>query len=224
MPIIYLLRHAQSVANVEGILAGQDDSVDLSKQGFQESKKLIAHLESLKISQVFCSPLRRCVQTITPFMNSNPNMEFLIEPNLIEMDYGQWSGRKLNSLAKDRRWKVIQNKPSTFTFPDGESFKQMRKRVEKVISVSNSYKDPILMVSHGDVIKMFLATAMNLPIDRFQSFLIEPASISAVSVNKNRNTILRTNYRMTASELKIFKSNQLGGGNSFGKASRWWRK
>jgi len=37
MPIIYLLRHAQSVANTKGILAGQDNSVELSKDGHKTS-------------------------------------------------------------------------------------------------------------------------------------------------------------------------------------------
>ena len=123
MPIIYLLRHAQSVANVKGILAGQDNSVELSKEGFQQSKELVNYLATLKINQVYCSPLTRCVQTITPFMKANPKVDFQIKSELLEMNYGEWSGKKLRSLSRDKRWKSVQNKPSSFTFPQGESFK-----------------------------------------------------------------------------------------------------
>ena len=100
MPIVYLLRHAQSVANTKGILAGQDDSVELSKDGFKQSKELANYLLTLKVSQVYCSPLTRCIQTITPFMKANPKIEFHIEPELIEMNYGDWSGKKLRTLRK----------------------------------------------------------------------------------------------------------------------------
>jgi len=224
MPIIYLLRHAQSVANTKGILAGQDDSVELSKDGFKQSKELANYLQTLKVSQVYCSPLTRCIQTITPFMKANPKIEFQIEPELIEMNYGDWSGKKLRTLSKDKRWKNVQNKPSTFTFPQGESFRQMRRRVEDLIKDLSAQKGPILLVTHGDIIKMFLAASLGLPIDKFQSFVAEPASISAVSLGKSSNSVIQSNYKIKSSNMSDFKSNVLGGGNLLGKPIRWWNK
>jgi len=224
MPIVYLLRHAQSVANTKGILAGQDDSVELSKDGFKQSKELANYLQTLKVSQVYCSPLTRCIQTITPFMKANPKIEFQIEPELIEMNYGDWSGKKLRTLSKDKRWKNVQNKPSTFTFPQGESFRQMRRRVEGLIKDVSAQKGPILLVTHGDIIKMFLAASLGLPIDKFQSFVAEPASISALSLGKSSNSVIQSNYKIKSSNMSDFKSNVLGGGNLLGKPIRWWNK
>jgi probable phosphoglycerate mutase len=224
MPIVYLLRHAQSVANTKGILAGQDDSVELSKDGFKQSKELANYLQTLKVSQVYCSPLTRCIQTITPFMKANPKIEFHIEPELIEMNYGDWSGKKLRTLSKDKRWKNVQKKPSTFTFPQGESFKQMRRRVEGLIRDLSAQKGPRLLVTHGDIIKMILAASLGLPIDKFQSFVAEPASISAISIGKSSNSIIQSNYKIKSSNMSDFKSNVLGGGNLLGKPIRWWNK
>jgi probable phosphomutase (TIGR03848 family) len=224
MPIIYLLRHAQSVANTKGILAGQDDSVELSKQGVKQSKELAIYLKNLKLTQVYSSPLTRCIQTITPFMSANPKIDFKIEPKLIEMDYGQWSGKKLRSLSKKKLWKNIQTKPSTVKFPQGESFKQMRRRVDQIINDLAKEKGPVLLVTHGDIIKMTLAAALGLPIDRFQSFVAEPASISAVSFGKNSNSIIQSNFKISNSSLNAFKSNVLGGGNLLGKPGSWRRK
>jgi probable phosphoglycerate mutase len=224
MPIVYLLRHAQSVANTKGILAGQDDLVELSKDGFKQSKELANYLQTLKVSQVYCSPLTRCIQTITPFMKANPKIEFQIEPELIEMNYGDWSGKKLRTLSKDKRWKNVQNKPSTFTFPQGESFRQMRRRVEGLIKDLSAQKGPILLVTHGDIIKMFLAASLGLPIDKFQSFVAEPASISALSLGKSSNSVIQSNYKIKSSNMSEFKSNVLGGGNILGKPIKWWSK
>ena len=224
MPIVYLLRHAQSVANTKGILAGQDDSVELSKEGFKQSKELASYLKTLKISQVYCSPLTRCIQTITPFMKVNPKIDFKIEPDLIEMNYGDWSGKKLRTLSKDKRWKNVQNQPSSFTFPQGESFKQMRRRVDDLMKDLSKEKGPILLVTHGDIIKMILAASLGLPIDKFQSFVAEPASISAISIGKSSNSIIQSNYKIKNSDMNSFKTNVLGGGNLLGKPIKWWKK
>ena len=224
MPIIYLLRHAQSLANTKGILAGQDNSVELSKKGAKEANEIVGYLESLKIAKVYCSPLTRCVQTITPFMTKNPKIEFEIEPRLIEMNYGKWSGRKLSSLAKDSRWKNVINKPSTFTFPEGESFKQMRTRVDRLLADLALHNGSILLITHGDIIKMMLASTLNLPIDRFQAFVAEPASISTIRIEKKSKTVLQTNHGVERSNFNLFKSNQLGGGNLIGDRKIWWKR
>jgi len=130
MPIVYMLRHAQSVANTKGILAGQDNSVQLSKDGHKQAKMLAPYLSKLKINRIYSSPLTRCIQTIQPYMQLNPDLDFEIDERFIEMDYGIWSGKRLSVLSRDRRWRSVQNKPSTFTFPQGESFRSMRKRVD----------------------------------------------------------------------------------------------
>jgi probable phosphoglycerate mutase len=157
-------------------------------------------------------------------MKANPKIEFHIEPELIEMNYGNWSGKKLRTLSKDKRWKNVQNKPSTFTFPQGESFKQMRRRVEGLIRDLSAQKGPILLVTHGDIIKMILSASLGLPIDKFQSFVAEPASISAISIGKSSNSVIQSNYKIKSSNMSDFKSNVLGGGNLLGKPIRWWNK
>ena len=52
MPIVYLLRHAQSVANTKGILAGQDDTVALSKLGQKQAQTLVPYLKNIKFEKV----------------------------------------------------------------------------------------------------------------------------------------------------------------------------
>jgi len=223
MPIIYLLRHAQSVANTKGILAGQDDSVELSKAGFKQAKALISYLSSIKFAKIYSSPLTRCLQTIAPFMQSNQKIDFQISKELIEMDYGIWSGKRLSVLSKDRKWKIVQQKPSTFTFPQGESFRQMRKRVDNLLIKMSKEKGPILLVTHGDIIKMMLASSLGMPIDRFQSFVAEPASLTVINLEKGAATILQSNYKIEGGAIKSFAGNQLGGGNSLTNLAKWWR-
>lgn len=224
MPIVYMLRHAQSVANTKGILAGQDNSVELSKDGRKQAQLLVPYLSKLKINRVYSSPLTRCIQTIQPYMEIHPDLDFEIDEKFIEMDYGLWSGRRLSALARDRRWRSVQHKPSAFTFPQGESFRSMRKRVDLALSELRKEKGGVLVVTHGDIIKMSLASALGLPIDRFQKFVAEPASLTVINLEKNSSTILQTNYRISAELVQKFKQNQLGGGNSLSASTKWWRR
>lgn len=223
MPIIYLLRHAQSVANTKGILAGQDDSVELSKTGFNQAKSLTSYLSAAKFSKVYSSPLIRCIQTITPFMEKNSKIDFQVDNRVIEMNYGKWSGHKLATLSKNPKWKQVQNNPAGFTFPQGESFKSMRKRVDLVLDDLKSMKGPILVVTHGDIIKMAIASSLELPINRFQSFVVEPASLTIVNLEKSGATILQSNFKVSQSVISRFGSNQMGGGNIL-TGNRWWRR
>ena len=223
MPIIYLLRHAQSVANTKGILAGQDDSVELSKVGFKQAESLVSYLSAIKFSKVYSSPLTRCLQTIAPFMEKNSKIDFQIDNRVIEMNYGKWSGRKLVVLSKDPKWKSVQNNPAGFTFPQGESFKSMRRRIDLALTNLKKEKGPILVVTHGDIIKMAITSSLGLPINRFQSFVVEPASLTIINLGKSGATILQSNYKVSQSGVSKFNSNQIGGGNIL-TSSRWWRK
>jgi len=224
MPIVYMLRHAQSVANTKGILAGQDNSVELSKDGHKQAQVLVPYLSKLKINRIYSSPLTRCIQTIQPYMQLNPDLDFEIDERFIEMDYGLWSGKRLSALARDRRWRSVQNKPSTFTFPQGESFRSMRKRVDLALTGLSREKGVVLIITHGDIIKMSLASALGLPIDRFQKFVAEPASLTVINLENNSSTVLQTNYKLSAETVKKFKQNQLGGGNSLSASTKWWRR
>ena len=223
MPIIYLLRHAQSVANTKGILAGQDDSVELSKAGFKQAEALISYLSAIKFSKVYSSPLTRCIQTIAPFMEKNPKIDFQVDNRVIEMNYGKWSGRKLAVLSKDPKWKNVQNNPAGFTFPQGESFKSMRKRVDLALADLKTKKGPILVVTHGDIIKMAITSSLGLPINRFQSFVVEPASLTIINLEKSGTTILQSNFKVSQTVISKFNSNLLGGGNIL-TGGRWWRR
>jgi len=224
MPIVYMLRHAQSVANTKGILAGQDNSVELSKDGHKQAQVLVPYLSKLKINRIYSSPLTRCIQTIQPYMQLNPDLDFEVDERFIEMDYGLWSGKRLSALARDRLWRSVQNKPSTFTFPQGESFRSMRKRVDLALTELSREKGVVLIITHGDIIKMSLASALGLPIDRFQKFVSEPASLTVINLEKNSSTVLQTNYVISAETDKKFKQNQLGGGNSLSASTKWWRR
>jgi broad specificity phosphatase PhoE len=215
MPKVYLLRHGQSEANVRGILAGPDNSVKLSEKGRRESRIVSKHLQKIEFTHIYSSPISRCLQTVDPLTSAKPQIPLLLEERIQEMNYGDWNGKDLKSLSKKREWKSIQNQPSKFKFPQGESFTQLRKRVQSFLNEIESKTGPILVVSHGDVIKMILTCTLELSTDNFQKFLIQPASISIINYESKVRNLIISNQRLGKSSLREkFGAILLGGENA----------
>jgi probable phosphoglycerate mutase len=71
-------------------------------------------------------------------------------------------------------------------------------------------------VSHGDVIKAILASALGMHLDEFQRLIIDPASVSVVDFSEGKPRVLLINdTRAIVTDLLISKKRsriQLGGG------------
>ena len=200
---------------MRGILAGPDNSVKLSEKGRRESRIVSKHLQKIEFTHIYSSPISRCLQTVDPLTSAKPQIPLLLEERIQEMNYGDWNGKDLKSLSKRQEWKSIQNQPSKFRFPQGESFTQLRRRVQSFLNEIESKTGPILVVSHGDVIKMILTCTLELSTDNFQRFLIQPASISIINYESKVRNLIISNQRLGKSSLREkFGAVLLGGENA----------
>ena len=223
MPKIVLIRHAHSTANAAGVLSGQLPNVNLSKSGQEQSERLAERLGKLTIAQVHVSPMDRCSQTLAPWLAKyGKGVTVTLEPNLVEVDYGKWSGKKLATLSRAKLWRKVQGQPSAVTFPDGESLAQMQVRaMQSVHDFFASDQEMTIMVSHGDVIKAIVASSMGMHLDDFQRIVIDPASITILESNGGAIRLTRLNDSdSSVSELLQSKSKRghlLGGGKGISK-------
>jgi probable phosphoglycerate mutase len=90
---------------------------------------------------------------------------------------------------------VIQQHPSGFRFPGGESFTEMQARMTAAVErlVARHPGETIVAVSHGDPIKAAVAHALGTPLDLFQRIVISPGSISAIAYGAVGPTVLTVN-------------------------------
>lgn len=213
MPRVYLVRHGRTTANKSGVLAGRTKGVLLDSEGLNQVLKTSFVLSDIKFKKAFSSPMERCITTAEIILKNNSSKTKLqISDNLNECNYGKWTNKKLKDLRKDKMWKDVQKNPSKVTFPAGESFVEILERFKKFINkeVSKIGKnDNLLIVSHGDPIRLYLAHSLGLDFDNFQNVIVDPSSISIVDIF-NKNTIVNSiNNRIHS----FSKSNSdLGGG------------
>ena len=198
MARLVFLRHAHSSANDAGILSGQLPGVSLSEKGKKQAEQLVERIGSSDFDSVRLSPLQRCEETITPWLNSKYSKglkSYQIDDALIEMDYGSWSGRKLSSLSREKLWKEIQSRPSTVQFPGGERMRSMQKRALTSVfdSIGDKKNGTHLFVSHGDVLKAIVASLLKMKLDDFQSLVIDPASLTVIDFDGEKSRLLAFN-------------------------------
>jgi probable phosphoglycerate mutase len=221
---LVLIRHAHSEANAAGILSGRLPNVHLSEKGCAQAENLAVRLGNFPVSNLRISPMERCFETISPWINSvvlanNPKFEPIIDPELTEVDYGTWSGKKLITLSKNKLWKTVQESPSRMYFPNGEGIAQMQARAMTSVhrAVSAKEKGTAVIVSHGDVIKSIVASALGMHLDEFQRIIVDPASISILDFSSTKpRTLLLNDSRSVVTELLVTPKrakNLLGGGS-----------
>ena len=216
-----LLRHAHSIANEKGVLAGRASGVTLSKKGDVQAKELKSRLGDLKFKSIRISPLERCLFTIQPWLNDQKltKDDYFLDNGLTEVDYGDWTGKKLSSLALKKEWRIVQKTPSRMIFPKGESLEEVQKRAHKSLmkAVKEAQGGVALIVSHGDVIKSLIADCLDLELDKFQKIVVDPASISVLEYGKKSFNLLHLNDSSTNFEFLSKRSRSVktlvGGGS-----------
>jgi broad specificity phosphatase PhoE len=181
MTLIYLLRHCESSANKDGILAGRTPEIGLSKRGARQASQIARALSQEMFTKIYVSPLQRCRETIEPFLKKS-RRRAIPEPLFIEMNYGQWSGRKLKDLRSEKLWELIQSRPSRVKFPSGESFVAAERRIRRGLNkvARANQKGKVLVVSHGDPIKIAIQLALKGNLNSFQRIVIDPGSVTII--------------------------------------------
>lgn len=194
MTQLILIRHATNDSLKTNTLAGWLPGVNLNEEGRAQAQTLVSRLEGVPIAAIYSSPLERAVQTAEPLARAR-GLEIHVRNGLGEVHVGDWSGGKIEELAKTETWQRFQVCPSITRLPNGETGQEMQARaVAELKAICAAHPtDTVAIFSHGDIIKAVLVYYVGAHLDHFQRFVISPASISVVSIDKSTPRILRVN-------------------------------
>ncbi|HME80135.1 MAG TPA: histidine phosphatase family protein [Mycobacterium sp.] len=197
---VILLRHGRSTSNTAHVLAGRSEGVDLDDKGRQQATDLVDRTAELPIRAVVSSPLLRCRRTIEPLAEAL-GLEPVLDDRLSEVDYGEWTGRKLGDLLKEPLWAVVQAHPSAAVFPGGEGLAEVQTRAVAAVRdhdarLAEQHGGDALWLActHGDVIKAVVADALGIHLDGFQRVSADPASMSVIRYTRLRPFVLHVNH------------------------------
>lgn len=192
--LILLVRHGQT-STTGKVLPGRTAGLHLSEIGRAEAEGAALRLiEFKKVAAVYSSPLERARETAAPIAAAL-NTKVQIHKGLLECDFGDWTGTKLAALMKKSEWKTVQRAPSTFRFPNGESFTEMQTRfVTTIDNIRSRHRGKVVVcVSHADPIKSAIAHAIGTHLDLFQRIVISTCSVSAIAFTESGPVVLTVN-------------------------------
>lgn len=181
---IYLIRHAESVANARGLYGGITN-YPLSEYGHQQARDLATKLAGVGIDYIYSSPLTRTCQTIMPFAE-RASKEIIIEPNLIEVNVGAWEGIKWSELLRNYPDEVRYIKATEHHtgMLGGENYADMAARMYNAlekIAMSHPGK-AVIAQSHAQAIRAFLCKVGNISFSQIKEKIGDIPNTSITSL------------------------------------------
>jgi probable phosphomutase (TIGR03848 family) len=200
---ILLIRHG-ATTTTGMVLPGRAPGLHLSERGRAQADVVAARLGELaaRPAALYVSPLERARETAAPIAAAL-RLRAVADKGLLECDFGTWTGKRLAHLRRRVEWRAVQHSPSTFRFPEGESFDEMTHRVWGTLErLARKHRNrTIVVVSHADPIKAAVTRALGVPLDLFQRTVISTASVSALALTDSAPVVLCVNSTGSLAEL-----------------------
>jgi probable phosphomutase (TIGR03848 family) len=197
--LLLVVRHGLTAATGTA-LTGRTPGISLDDRGRAQAEAVGARLAGVRLDAIISSPLDRCFETAQTIAArqepAGPSVQ--TDERLIEVGYGDWTGKSLRKLSREPLWRVVQAHPSAVTFPGegGEALADVQRRAITAIRDWNARLGPravYLICSHGDVIKSVVADSLGLHLDLYQRINIDPCSLSVIRFTPLRPFVERVN-------------------------------
>lgn len=166
MTTVYLIRHAQASGNLERIFQGRYDGT-ITPLGKKQLDGLAEHCRDLGLEAIYSSPLSRAYETAQA-VNRYYNLPIVTEEGLLEINGGDWEGKKWQSFPVDypeqnRNW---YEAPWDFAAPGGETMKEVYDRMRDTLLhiVSQERGKTIAVVSHGCALANLITFCQDKPV------------------------------------------------------------
>lgn len=195
MTTFYLMRHG-STDSAGHILTGRTKGIHLNDRGREEVEGLPKRFENVPIKAIYATPLERTQETAAPLARVY-GLPVQISEEMTEVDYGDWTGRKVQDLLHDPLWVRFGSFRGSAAIPGGESMLQIQARVVAFLGrIHEAMPDGhVVLVSHGDPIKTAVLHYLGMPLDLFSRVVIYPASVTIVTVTDSDACVVTLNNR-----------------------------
>ena len=192
MPDLLLMRHGQSVYNLENRFTGWVD-VPLSNNGIEEAKKAAILLKDFKIDIAYTSKLKRAIDTLQIILDSRKTDPIPVIENetLNERNYGDLQGLNKAEVAKQYgdEQVLVWRRSYDVTPPGGESLKNTAARAipyfRSVICADLSHGSNVLVVAHGNSLRAIVKDLEGISDDDIMHLNIDTGKIYFYRLDAN---------------------------------------
>ena len=195
MGVFHLLRHGEH-GLLGRVLAGRMPGVGMTDRGRAEIAAQAERLAGDKVAAIYASPLQRTHET-AEIVAARLALPIEFRDDLLELDFGEWTGATFDSIRADPRWQAWNTQRSLATIPGGESMRAVQQRVVAAVVELNErhLHETVVLVSHGDVIRSALVYALGMPLDFYNRIEIAQGSISTIRLDASGIRVLTLSER-----------------------------
>lgn len=164
---IVLVRHGEPEESVRGRCYGRLD-VGLSAKGREQVRRIRHLLSDVPLAAVYSSPRRRAIESAR--LLTTRRARVAVDERLREIDFGIFEGLTYDDIARrfPEQYEEWMNHPTGVAFPGGDTFAAMAARVRDAFNdLRRAHAGQVIVVvSHGGVNRVALATALDLDLSR----------------------------------------------------------
>ena len=161
---VYLIRHGATQLSAEDRFSGGTE-IDLSDEGRWQAACLAKRLANDKICAVYCSPMRRTIETAT-ILCQPYSLTPLVREGLREIHHGRWETKSRAEVETlyPNEYADWQEDPFTFAPQGGESGVMVMARALPVIRelVLQHIGETVAVVSHKATIRLILSSLLGI--------------------------------------------------------------
>lgn len=180
---LLLVRHGQSVANVEKRLQGQSHG-ELTPLGRQQVTALAEYSSRLQVDHLISSDLRRAYETAQAIARVK-GLDLHVTSEVREWNIGVLDGEPHEA------WQAAidaSDAPEHLISPDGgESLNDVRDRAQAFLeeTLKQTRGQSTMVVCHGDFIRACLRVLLNLSFEQASAYRPKNASYTILELNDN---------------------------------------
>ncbi len=182
---IYIVRHGETAFNVgEPRIRGRRD-VPLSELGIENAIKTGIELSSIPIEKIYYSKLSRAKDTAAKIKDHQPSAEFIEEPFLLDISFGDWEGKTADEAFSPEVKKKWFSNPHDVLIPNGETFYQVLDRLHRLFQrLRTQEEEKVVLVSHGAAINLIFVYLTGTHPSHYWNFYVDTCSISHVKLSR----------------------------------------
>lgn len=199
---LYLVRHGQTTMNEKGCYYGQIDA-GLTREGIRQARELEQYLGRVAFDHVFTSPLSRAKETAGWILGDRRDM-IRTDPGLSEHSFGIFEGKTFHEIETGypRECRLWMEDYQGYRIPQGESFLDVRSRVEDFYRRLPKGEGTALIVAHKGTFGHLLSVMLKMPPEGYWNFVFDQGCYSVVDLEDDYAIIRKLNAASPAEDLR----------------------
>jgi broad specificity phosphatase PhoE len=180
---ILIVRHGQTVSNLENRFRGQVD-VPLDEKGRWQAQQTATYIAGRwPLQAVYASPMGRAMDTARAIAGAQ-GLEAQPMGGLLDIDFGEWGGMLGSDVEK--RWPDLYRTwitaPHIIRFPGGEGLDDVHQRATAALeeTIARHAGETVALVAHTVVNRVILCAVLGLGNEHFWQLVQGTCAINVI--------------------------------------------